>query len=180
MAKKKKAQKEEQAQVNEQEQVQDQEQENSADTKQVSWEEKAAELNDKYLRLYSEFDNYRKRTIKEKADIIKSASKDIIQDLLPVVDDFDRTMQALNDSKDIDAFAEGVKLVQHKFKSILEKQGLQHVEAKGETFDPELHEAVTKIPAPSDELKGKVVDVIEKGYHLNEKVLRYAKVVVGE
>ena len=100
--------------------------------------------------------------------------------LLPVVDDFDRTMDAMDKTEDVKAFTEGVKLVQQKFLNVLQKQGMAHFETKGEAFDPELHEAITKIPAPSDDLKGKVVDVIEKGYMLNEKVLRYAKVVVGE
>jgi molecular chaperone GrpE len=147
---------------------------------EVNWAEKASELNDKYLRLYSEFDNYRKRTIKERADLIKSAAKDMLEDLLPVVDDFDRTLESMSQTEDVKAFTEGVKLVQNKFMNILQKQGLNHFESKGEEFDPEVHEAITKIPAPSDDLKGKVVDVIEKGYKLNDKVLRYAKVVVGE
>jgi molecular chaperone GrpE len=146
----------------------------------VNWPEKAAELNDKYLRLYSEFDNFRRRTQKERGDLIKSAGKDIISDLLSVVDDFDRTIDAMDKTEDVKAFTEGVKLVQQKFISTLSKQGLTHFETKGQPFDPELHEAITKIPSPSKDLKGKVVDVIEKGYMLNEKVLRYAKVVVGE
>ena len=150
------------------------------DKKEPTWEEKAAELNDKYLRLYSEFDNYRRRTQKERAELIKSAGKDILTDLLAVVDDFDRTMEAMDKTEDVKAFTEGVKLVQSKFLNVLEKQGMKHFETKGETFDPEVHEAITKIPAPSEEMKGKVVDVIEKGYMLNDKVLRYAKVVVGE
>lgn len=148
--------------------------------KELSVEEKLAEMSDKYLRLYSEFDNYRRRTVKERADLIKSAGKDILSDLLAVVDDFDRTIESLGQTKDMDAFAEGVKLVQHKFMTTLEKQGLEHFDSKGMEFDPEVHEAITKIPAPSADLKGKVVDVIEKGYKLNDKVLRYAKVVVGE
>jgi len=149
-------------------------------TGEVNWAEKASELNDKYLRLYSEFDNYRKRTIKERADLIKSAARDMLEDLLPVVDDFDRTLESMSQTEDVKAFTEGVKLVQQKFMNTLQKQGLNHFESKGEAFDPEVHEAITKIPAPSDDLKGKVVDVIEKGYKLNDKVLRYAKVVVGE
>ncbi len=147
---------------------------------EVSWAEKASELNDKYLRLYSEFDNYRKRTIKERADLIKSAGKEMLEDLLPVVDDFERTMDAMDQTEDVKAFTEGVKLVRQKFIGVLQKKGLKQFETKGEEFDPELHEAITKIPAPSKDLKGKVVDVIEQGYKLNDKVLRYAKVVVGE
>ena len=115
----------------------------------LSWEEKAAELNDKYLRLYSEFDNFRRRTQKERADLIKSAGKDILSDLLAVVDDFDRTMDAMDKTEDVKAFTEGVKLVKQKFMNVLEKQGMKHFETKGEAFDPELHEAITKIPAPT-------------------------------
>ncbi|MFT5512204.1 MAG: molecular chaperone GrpE [Bacteroidia bacterium] len=176
MAKKKKEEK-----IKE-EAVVDQAEDQSGETPKegATWEEKASELNDKYLRLYSEFDNFRRRTQKERAELIKSAGKDILSDLLAVVDDFDRTLDAMDKTEDVKGFTEGVKLVQQKFVGVLQKQGLSHFETKGETFDPELHEAITKIPAPSDDLKGKVVDVIEKGYTLNEKVLRYAKVVVGE
>ncbi len=167
-------------QTNESTNSQENEETGGSQNKEISWEEKAAELNDKYLRLYSEFDNYRRRTTKERAELIKSAGKDIISDLLAVVDDFDRTLDAMEKTDDVKGFTEGVKLVQHKFMSILGKQGLEHFETKGQEFDPEVHEAITKIPAPSEDLKGKVVDVIEKGYTLNDKVLRYAKVVVGE
>lgn len=162
-------------------QVEEQSEESQQGQKEgTTWEEKASELNDKYLRLYSEFDNFRRRTQKERADLIKSAGKDIISDLIAVVDDFDRTLDAMDKTEDVKAFTEGVKLVQQKFVGVLQKQGMSHFETMGETFDPEVHEAITKIPAPSADLKGKVVDVIEKGYMLNDKVLRYAKVVVGE
>ncbi|MBI1307640.1 MAG: nucleotide exchange factor GrpE [Bacteroidetes bacterium] len=141
-----------------------------------------AELNDKYLRLYSEFDNYRRRTAKEKLDMMKSASADLLTELLPIADDFDRTVGSFENvnEKDMNAIIEGIVLVHNKFKGVLEKQGLKFFEAKEQPFDPDFHEAITKIPAPSSDLKGKVVDVIEKGYMLNDKVLRYAKVVVGE
>lgn len=181
MKKSKKAKKQEEEVLNQNEEANVEQQEaESQETEEVNWAEKASELNDKYLRLYSEFDNYRKRTIKERAELIKSAAKDMLEDLLPVVDDFDRTMDAMEQTEDVKAFTDGVKLVRQKFMGILEKQGLDHFESKGEEFDAELHEAITKIPAPEDGLKGKVVDVIEKGYKLNDKVLRYAKVVVGE
>ena len=178
MAKKKKEEKAKEEAIADQ--VENQVEEGQSEPKEISWEEKAAELNDKYLRLYSEFDNFRRRTQKERGELIKSAGKDILSDLLAVVDDFDRTMDAMDKTEDVKAFTEGVKLVQSKFLNVLTKQGMTHFETKGETFDPEVHEAITKIPAPSDDLKGKVVDVIEKGYMLNAKVLRYAKVVVGE
>ncbi|MCB9261340.1 MAG: nucleotide exchange factor GrpE [Flavobacteriales bacterium] len=178
--KKNKKKEQEEVMDNQTEDTQSQADETSAEKAEVNWQEKAAELNDKYLRLYSEFDNFRRRTAKERIDLIKSASKEILEDLLPVVDDFDRTIDSLTKTADLNAFGEGVKLVQHKFLGVLQKQGLQHFEATGEAFDAELHEAITKIPAPTEDLKGKVVDVIEKGYMLNDKVLRYAKVVVGE
>lgn len=181
MSKKKKEEKKQQEETVNSAAEQSQNQDANAEAKaEPTAEEKIAELNDKYIRLYSEFDNYRRRTTKERAELIKSAGRDIIQDLLAVVDDFDRTLDAMDKTEDVKAFTEGVKLVQHKFINVLQKQGLQHFETKGEVFDPELHEAITKIPAPSKDLQGKVVDVIEKGYMLNEKVLRYAKVVVGE
>ncbi|MBO6516906.1 MAG: nucleotide exchange factor GrpE [Bacteroidia bacterium] len=179
MKKSKKAEKK-QEEVLEQEEVKQEAAESNEQTEEVNWAEKASELNDKYLRLYSEFDNYRRRTTKERAELIRSAGKDLLEDLLPVVDDFDRTMEAMEQTEDVKAFTDGVRLVRQKFMGILQKQGMEHFEAKGEDFDSELHEAITKIPAPSDDMKGKVVDVIEKGYKLNDKVLRYAKVVVGE
>lgn len=181
MSKKKKEEKKQQEEAANAGTEQGQNQEVNAEAKsEPTAEDKIAELNDKYIRLYSEFDNYRRRTTKERAELIKSAGKDIIQDLLAVVDDFDRTLDAMDKTEDVKAFTEGVKLVQHKFMNVLQKQGLEHFETKGEVFDPELHEAITKIPAPTEDLQGKVVDVIEKGYMLNDKVLRYAKVVVGE
>lgn len=148
--------------------------------KEKTPEEKYNELNDKYLRLYSEFDNFRRRTAKERIDLFKNASADILSELLPVLDDFDRAVAAMNNSTDIKTLSEGVKLVHNKFNSILTSKGLKEFDAVGKEFDPDFHEAVTKIPAPSKKLRGKVVDVIEKGYMLNDKVLRYAKVVVGE
>lgn len=141
---------------------------------------KIDELNDKYLRLYSEFDNYRKRTAREKIDIIQTAGGDIIKELLPVLDDFERAIKSNEKIDDSEKLKEGFELIHHKLLHNLQRKGLTMMEAMGAPFDPEIHEAITKIPSPSPELKGKVVDVAEAGYYLNGKVLRYAKVVVGE
>ena len=148
--------------------------------KEISPEDQINELNDKYLRLYSEFDNYRKRTSKERLELFKTAGQDILTDLLPVLDDFDRAMQNMDSSDDTEAIQTGINLIYSKFKSILENKGLKHFKSIETEFDPEVHEAITKIPAPNKKLKGKVVDEIEKGYMLNDKVIRFAKVVVGE
>lgn len=143
-------------------------------------QEKANEINDKYLRLYSEFDNFRKRTAKEKVDIIGSASSSVIKDLLPVVDDFKRAMQANVEVDDAQSLKDGFELIFNKLYKSLEAKGLKQIEAKGEPFNADIHEAITNIPAPSEDLKGKVVDVIEEGYQLGEKIIRYPKVVVGQ
>ena len=152
----------------------------SEEPKEISPEDQINELNDKYLRLYSEFDNYRKRTSKERLELFKTAGQDILTDLLPVLDDFDRAMQNMDSSDDTEAIQTGINLIYSKFKSILENKGLKHFKSIETKFDPEVHEAITKIPAPNKKLKGKVVDEIEKGYMLNDKVIRFAKVVVGE
>lgn len=138
------------------------------------------QLNDKYLRLYSEFDNYRKRTIREKSDLLKSASSDVIGLMLPVLDDFERAIQNMGEAKDIDAVKEGIDLIFNKMKKSLEQKGLEEIKAIGEEFDTDKHEAITNIPAPSDDMKGKVIDQVEKGYFLNGKVIRFSKVVVGQ
>ena len=137
--------------------------------------EKLAEMNDKYLRLYSEYENYRKRTNTEKAELIINGGKETIKAILPVVDDMERALQAMTD----ESVKEGVQLIYNKMINILGQKGLKPIEAKGEKFDENLHEAVTQFPAPDESMKGKVVDVVEKGYYLNDKVLRYAKVVVA-
>lgn len=152
----------------------------SEEPKETSPEDQINELNDKYLRLYSEFDNYRKRTSKERLELFKTAGQDILTDLLPVLDDFDRAIQNMDSSEDAEAIQTGINLIYNKFKSVLENKGLKHFKSIETEFDPEVHEAITKIPAPSKKLKGKVVDEIEKGYMLNDKVIRFAKVVVGE
>jgi molecular chaperone GrpE len=142
--------------------------------------EKLAELNDKYLRLTAEYDNYRRRTLKEKMELSKSAGEEILQSMLPVIDDFDRALESIDESQDIEAVKEGVHLIYNKFRDVMEQQGVKEIEAKDQEFDTDKHEAVSKIPAPSEDMKGKVVDVVQKGYYLNDKVLRFSKVVVGE
>jgi len=140
--------------------------------------EKNNELNDKYLRLYSEFDNYRKRTIKEKIDLQKSASQDLIVDLLPVIDDFERALQAFEEHKVNDETIKGIELIYNKLFNLLVRKGLEPMNSMGTEFNTDYHEAITNIQA-DDDMKGKVVDVIQKGYLLNDKVLRFAQVVVG-
>lgn len=140
---------------------------------------KIDELNDKYIRLYSEFDNYRKRTQREKIELHKTAGEDIFKALLPVLDDFERAMNAMNEAKELSAVKEGVELIYNKLSGNLKQKGLEAMESKGQEFNPDIHEAVTNIPAPSEELRGKVVEEIEKGYSLNGKVVRFAKVIVG-
>lgn len=142
-------------------------------------EEQVSSLNDKHLRLYSEFDNFRKRTAKERVEILNMAGAEIIKSLLPVVDDLDRAIKNNETVNDADAIKEGINLIAQKFRSILAQKGLEPVKAVGQPFDVDLHEAITNIPAPSEDLKGKVVDEVEKGYMLNGKVIRFAKVVVG-
>ena len=137
------------------------------------------EIQDKYLRLYSEFDNYKKRTTKERIDLFKTANQEVLSVLLPVLDDLNRTIASFENISDPDSMKEGIDLVYNKFINILEQQGLKEIEAIGKEFNTDYHEAITKVPAKNKKDKGKVIDVIEKGYFLNEKVLRYAKVVVG-
>ena len=150
------------------------------EVKKESPEEIIKELKDKYLRLSAEFDNYRKRTLKEKMDLVKSAGEQVLINLLPVIDDFDRAQATLDAVKDIDAFKEGIDLIYNKLKGFLNQNGVKEIEALNKKFDTDLHEAVTKISAPNKKMKGKVIDVIEKGYYLNDKILRFSKVVVGE
>ncbi len=135
------------------------------------------EWKNKHHRLYAEFDNYRRRTLKEKADLIKTASESIILELLPVLDDFERAIKAKEEAKDSDL--EGIILIYNKFKANLEKKGLKKMDAMGDDFNPEIHEAIAQVPAPKKKLKNKVLDVIESGYMLHDKVIRFAKVVVG-
>ncbi len=135
--------------------------------------------NDKYLRLYSDFENHKRRTFKERMDLLKSAGSDVISSLLPVLDDMDRAIRSMDNIKDVDALKEGVMLIQNKLKTILTQKGLQSIESLNKPFDTDLHEAVTNIPVEDENKKGLVADELEKGYMLNDKVIRHAKVVVG-
>ena len=145
----------------------------------VSHADEVKLLNEKYLRLYSDFENFRKRTLKERIDLTNTAGEAFFKAILPVLDDFERAKKSMENSTDIAAIKEGVDLVQHKLKNTLQQKGLEEMVSLEQTFDPEIHEAITQFPAPSDNLKGKVVDELEKGYYLNGKVIRFAKVVVG-
>lgn len=143
-------------------------------------EKEVAQLNDKYLRLYSEFDNYRKRSLKERIELSKTAASDLIVSLLPVLDDFERALDSMETEEDKEnAVIDGINLVYNKLKNILSQQGLEKMKVMGESFDTDFHEAITNIPAPDPGQKGKILDVIQNGYLLNGKVIRYAKVVVG-
>ncbi len=137
-------------------------------------------LNDSHLRLMAEFDNYRKRTMREKADLLKSAGEGVLQNMLPLVDDFERGIKVMDEATDINAVREGIVLIYDKFIKFLQQQGVKPVDALEKEFDTEFHEAITTIPAPSEALKGKVIDCLQTGYMLNDKVIRYSKVVVGE
>ena len=143
-------------------------------------QEAALASNDKFLRLYSEFDNFRKRTAKEKLDIIKSASEDVIKNMLPIVDDFKRAMAHNQEVDDAESIKQGFELIFNKLYKSLETKGLKKIEAQGEVFNADIHEAITNIPAPSEDLKGKIVDVVEEGYYLGDKIIRFPKVVIGQ
>jgi len=145
-----------------------------------SHEEQLKAANDKYLRLYAEFENFRRRTAKEKLDLISGASGDVIKEIIPVIDDMERAIESNKSSEDVDTVKEGFELVYNKLLRTLKSKGLQEMDSKNNEFDTDKHEAITKIPVSSEEDKGKVVDVVEKGYYLNDKVIRYAKVVIGE
>lgn len=138
-----------------------------------------ADLKDKYLRLAAEFENYKRRTTKERADLFKTANQELMVALLPVLDDFDRARHHTKDTDDANAVRESIDIIQGKLHKTLSQKGLAPMEATGHAFDPDLHEAITQIPAPSEDLKGKIVDEVEKGYYLGDKVIRHAKVVLG-
>ena len=142
-------------------------------------EAELSEMKDKHLRLFAEFDNYKKRTVREKLDLMRTAAQDTLTSLLPILDDFDRARKIAEDPATKEHFSEGVELVYQKLYSTLKNLGLKEMESTGKEFDPEQYEAVTEIPAPADDLKGKVVDTIEKGYFLHDKIIRHAKVVIG-
>jgi molecular chaperone GrpE len=153
-------------------------------SKETSNETTIKEINldfkDKYIRLYSEFENYRKRTAREKIDIITNASENVLKEIIPVLDDFERAITNNEKVEDLSIIKEGFELIHNKMYKTLTNQGLKPMDSIGKSFDPDIHEAITKIPAHKNKMKGKVIDVIEKGYTLNEKVIRFAKVVIGE
>lgn len=151
------------------------------DEEVISHEQKLKEEQEKYLRLYSEFENFRRRTAKERIDLLQTAGREVISAMLPVLDDFERALKSSEMLKQEHAsLLEGFELIARKMSGIMESMGLKPMKSVGELFDAEVHEAVTKIPAPSEEMKGRVIDEVEKGYYLNDKVIRFAKVVVGE
>jgi molecular chaperone GrpE len=152
----------------------------SRNEKNRHWEEKYAALNDSHLRLMAEFDNYRKRALREKAELIKSGGATALENLLPVIDDFERALGTLQSTEDLPSAIEGVKLIYNKFISYLSQQGVKAIEAIGKPFDTEQFEAIATVPATEEDLKGKVIDCVQTGYMLYDKVLRHAKVVVGE
>jgi molecular chaperone GrpE len=152
---------------------------NPEHSSESSLEESLAQEKDRYLRLFAEFENYKRRTSKERIELFKTASHDVMVALLPVLDDFDRAIKELE--KADDAMFEGVTLIRNKFFETLKQKGLALIETQaGTTFDADQHEAITQIPAPSEDMKGKIIDVIEKGYTLGEKIIRYPKVVIGQ
>lgn len=159
----------------------DTQEEESQKKEELTEEQKQEEESARYLRLYSEFENFRKRTQKEKLELFKTAAEDVLKELLPIIDDFERAQKANQTSEDIESVKEGFNLIHDKFFKILNKKGLEPIpSAIGEKMDIELHEAITQIPAPTEEQKGKIIDEVEKGYTLNGKVIRYTKVVVGQ
>lgn len=139
-----------------------------------------AEQKEKYLRLFADFDNYKKRTAKERLDLLNTAGKDIVLSVIPVIDDFERAIAVADKATEVESVKEGMHLIKNKMFSVLEQRGLKAMESIGEPFDAEMHEAITEIPAPNDDMKGKVMDQVEKGYTMNGKIIRYAKVVVGK
>lgn len=138
------------------------------------------EQKDKYIRLFAEFDNFKKRTAKERLELIQTAGAEVIKSLLPVLDDFDRAEKSIETATDIEAVKQGLLLIKEKLNKSLQQKGLQSMQSIGESFDAEWHEAITEIPAPTEDMKGKIIDEVEKGYVLNDKIIRYAKVIVGK
>jgi len=141
---------------------------------------KLIEMNDKYLRLSAEFDNYRKRTLKEKMDLTKMGGEAVLVRVLPVVDNLERAINSIRDTSDIEAVKHGIELIYSNFRDFLKQSGVQEIECLNQEFNSDIHEALTKIPAPDPDQKGKIVDIIEKGYYLHDRVIRFAKVVVGD
>ncbi|MDR2127101.1 MAG: nucleotide exchange factor GrpE [Prevotellaceae bacterium] len=153
---------------------------NEIQAEEVTFEEKLAEANEKYLRLSAEFDNYRKRTAREKLEILRNGGEEIIKGLLPVIDDFDRCIASLETAVDIEAIKEGIALIQNKLLGFLKSQGLTEINTTDCELDTNVHDAVTKFPVSDESKKGKIIDIAQKGYKLNDKVIRFAKVIVGE
>jgi molecular chaperone GrpE len=151
---------------------------NADDNEKIASE--LSEMKDKYLRLYAEFDNYRKRTLREREELVKTAAESAIKSMLSTLDDFERAIKAAKSTGEDSSILEGIVLIYEKMFKTLEQQGLKTMDSDGQDFNPDLHEALTKIPVPSDDLKGKVIETIEKGYYLRDKIIRYAKVVVGQ
>ena len=149
-------------------------------SKEKELESKLKEQHDKYLRLAAEFDNYRKRTMKERIELTQYVSTELITRILPVIDDFERAIDSMRSTQDIDVVRQGIELIYNKFKDYLNQQGVKEIDALNQEFNTDYHDAVTKFPVQENELKGKVIEVIHKGYTLNDKVIRYSKVVVGE
>jgi len=151
------------------------------DTDTIALKQQLGEAKEKYLRLYSDFENFRRRTAREKLELTKTAGEKIITDLLSVIDDFDRAKKAASETKEPDykSINDGFELIMTKFMKVLEQQNVAEMKAQGETFNPDFHEAIAQIPAPSEDMKGKIIDVVEKGYLIEDKVIRFAKVVVG-
>lgn len=152
----------------------------SEEDKVKALEEKCAKLHDDYIRLYADFENYKKQALKARSELIKSAGEGIFANMLPLVDDFERAMKAMENATEVSSVKEGVDLIYSKFNSFLAQNGVTPIETQGAAFNVDFHEAVTMIPAPSEDLKGKVVDCTQKGYMLKDKVLRFAKVIVGQ
>jgi len=152
----------------------------SEEDKVKALEEKCAKLHDDYIRLYADFENYKKQALKARSELIKSAGEGIFANMLPLVDDFERAMKAMETATEVSSVKEGVDLIYNKFNSFLAQNGVTPIETQGAAFNVDFHEAVTMIPAPSEDLKGKVVDCTQKGYMLKDKVLRFAKVIVGQ
>lgn len=182
MSKKDKMQ--EEAQINEQENVQDKH--NQEVVEEIKKQEPTSEEliqveKDKFLRLFAEFENYKKRTSKERIELFKTAGQELMTSLLPIVDDFERALNHIEESPETEELRKGVSLIQQKFYNTLEQKGLTKIDVNaGDVFDAELHEAITQIPAPTEDLKGKVIDCLEKGYKLGDKIIRYPKVVIGQ
>ena len=153
--------------------------EESIEDKLAAAETKIAELQDKYLRQVAEFDNYRKRTIKEKAELILNGAEKTVTAILPVLDDLERALKNMDKMEDLDAVKKGVDLIYQKFVKVLGDQGVKKIDTENAVFNIDLHEAIAQVPAPSDEMKGKVIDCVKSGYTLNEKVIRHAQVAVG-